>query len=307
VDRILPPDDTPAEGLGEFLSLPQGAAEKAAGLAVGKGLAAGAGKAMFGTFATRGAPLDALTKALEDFHKGAPAAELWARKQQTWVPAGDKVARFEVPDYGAALKDMPDPGQILKGKLEDFIAHPQGYAHWPQMRKIETTFEHSPTSYGQQNDPTNLFPHGRILVKSDKPEDALSIFMHEMGHSTEAEGAKVATGASPRLWQDMMELQPAKWNYILNEKVKELKAAGLNRQAFGFEQLRLHGNSADPAVRAAAADVAYKYTGGEAAARNIENRHLLTPGQLAAKDPEQTADVSSLLWLNHEIPQGIQP
>lgn len=273
-DKLLPPDHTPAEGVGEFLGPP---------------LKTGLKLATMGGILAKKAPLMAMAQAKDMKGMGADAEDIW-RSTGGWVgPEGR--TRFEIPDQSSKLLPM-GPGQYQRsGKLGEFFDHPELYENYPYLKDMPVSFNQTPHVSGEYS------PRNKSMIVSGPEETHRSTLLHEIQHTIqEYEGH--TGGSSPDTWKKVMTKFPDIWEATMDKHIASQTDPKIKGQ---LTTLKRMGLDKDPVVREQAADTAYTITGGEVESRNTEKRLENSATENRLLSPESTMDTPPVAWLLKQL------
>ena len=263
-----PKEDSPTESVGNLLSSfinPSTATAKA--LPVLGGIFIGEKAKIFDK---------GLAKTFEDLEKIETTPNKSFSLSGTHRGPLDKKLRQEVSDLPAELKadiaKLKDEG--VQVKLSDVLKHDELYAAYPELANIGVRGQ--PLSGGSFLRDKNLIKIGRDA----KPEDQLSVLLHEVQHAIQGKEDFVRGGNPYVMVQTPAFRDAAK---SLNVNLSNPESPVTQKQVQDL------------------LDELYMRLGGEAEARAVQRRHLLEkaqPGSTINQNPLLSYDraISDLLW-----------
>jgi hypothetical protein len=273
----------------------------------------------FGGSRAETADLKAKARAESELARGMSQEEV--HKLTGWFKGHDGKWRFELDDSGAKLKGyakrLKIPGigghtplgkgwdgntfvaspknadqagdwaieQSFNGELGDVLQHDKLFAAYPWLAKVETEVGIG-EYYGTQGETGNF----RLVAYGEKPEDALSVLLHEIQHAIQAyevfaNGGNAETMIDRNLQYILTlreEAETAGHNRkpVLNEMINRLEAAN--------STLLTGGGMFGPGE---AGMLSYQALIGEEEARRVQSRQSMSAGQRRRSFPLSGSDI----------------
>lgn len=311
--------------------------DAAAGLAgVGTSFAVPGAAGIFGGRLAATADKAALARAEEMAAGGADRQAIWDKTG--WFKGSDDKWRFEIPDYRSQMRqDWHDNGlpNGEMGSIASQLWHKPLYEAYPDLRRITGMTEKSAGESGSYSPAFggNSKIVGRdevINIQAPNAPAARSVALHEMQHAIqEREG--FAQGGSPSMFSQSDDaklarealsyrqeiagldpkLTPKQKDDIIRKRYEDMGAPDwLPSQAARDVAHDVHGNPAgtlrrvmelygtDKTIGGFTPRQLYRELPGEIEARNVQSRRDMTPAELRARPPWQTADIDARPVMN---------
>lgn len=229
-----------------------------------------------------GADLGQMARASKYLSKGADADSVMAATG--WSPHASGVEPgFEIPDQKAIFSGLADGRYYGKGKVGDFIDHPELFQAYPSLKELPLELKKvsSVDQVGGGFDPKS----GSISVSYRDPDEGKTILLHELQHSTDLFEHRMSGGDNDA-YARILQLSPtsARNDRMLGNALEDDPHSDLFAKRTG---------SAPPGW------ASYAANGGEVNARNVEARAQMDPTQAAQQAFTTTQGVDPSLVLNH--------
>jgi hypothetical protein len=271
----------------------------------------------------------ALARAEEMAAKGADRKAIW--DETGWFKGGDDKWRFEIPDYKSTMHPSWHEGGVPNYRelpLENALHHQPLYAAYPDLRRTTSVTERTAGEGGSYMPAVPETPQifGRsetINVQSPNAPAARSVALHEVQHAIqEREG--FARGGAPSMFKQADDAKLSREALSYRRELEGLDPHLTPKQKDEIVRKRYADLGAEdwlpsPTARAIAHDVEgnpapvlervmaiygtdvstggftprqlYRELPGEIEARNVQARRDMTPAELRARPPWETADI----------------
>jgi hypothetical protein len=273
----------------------------------------------------------ALARAEEMAAKGADRKAIW--DETGWFKGGDDKWRFEIPDYKSTMHPSWHEGGVPNYRelpLENALHHQPLYAAYPDLRRTTSVTERTAGEGGSYMPAVPETPQifGRsetINVQSPNAPAARSVALHEVQHAIqEREG--FARGGAPSMFKQADDAKLSREALSYRRELEGLDPHLTPKQKDEIVRKRYADLGAEdwlpsPTARAIAHDVEgnpapvlervmalygtdvstggftprqlYRELPGEIEARNVQARRDMTPAELRARPPWETADIDA--------------
>ena len=128
---------------------------------------------------------------------GAKPEHIWQATHenygQGWFKSADGQWKFEIPDEGASMNDLPGdyPSKELHGDVRDVWDHPELFKAYPDLADWGANLEH-------RREPSGSAREGDITARGKTERDLNSVMVHEVGtHGPQMIEDNWAQGGSP--------------------------------------------------------------------------------------------------------------
>jgi hypothetical protein len=229
-------------------------------------------------------------KAVELEKAGAAPEDIWAATGTFRGPEGK--LRQEVSDKGSAITDDVFNGiranQEFKGFASQALTHPELYAAYPDVAKIESGLFANATPEGSYHVPTDT-----ILAGGPSTGAQRSAMLHEIQHGIQQREGFVG-GASPN-----GPYPAGVREQIIKNQFEQLKVLNKYDSTNPYsspniesdEELLKRAIRNTDAFDGVGRIDAYRRSAGEAEARAVQARRQMSPEELRATFPYQSYDV----------------
>lgn len=277
-----------------------------------------------------------LAKAEEMAAAGADRRAIW--DETGWFKGGDDKWRFEIPDYKSQMNQGWHDNGVPNGEMSPIAGqlwHKPLYDAYPDMRRItgmteKTAAEGGSYRTGSPGDARTFGADEMVNIQAPNAPAARSVALHEMQHAVqEREG--FARGGSPSMFTQGEDAQLAREALAYRRELADLDPHLTPKQKDAIVRKRyedagapewlpgqqardvahdVEGNPAetlqrvmqlygtDQSVKGFGPRQLYRELPGEIEARNVQSRKDMTPAELKAKPPWETADIDARPIMN---------